>query len=150
MQIVGDFVVIVEIREYQDRQIEPRVEEPKLRFLQLTASFLHLQFRLDDIGMSHFAAIFEFLRKLEEALAFLRCSLRGLELQLGGGSRVIILYNGHDQASGSNLRPRPRSSRGSRRPAKIREASKIKRFMNIRLAYVFMNGVIRNETYCVT
>src|SRR5713226_958796 len=102
MEIVGHLVVVVEIRKDQNGQIETAVEKRKLGFLQLPAALLHLQFRLNDVGMSNFPTVFEILGELEEALAFVCSFLRGLELLLRSRNGVIAPNHGHDQAARSN------------------------------------------------
>src|SRR5260370_39708260 len=59
VKIFGKFKVVVEIGKNQHRKIEPGVQEPELRFEQLATAVLHLQLRLDDVGMSYFPALFE-------------------------------------------------------------------------------------------
>ena len=62
VQIVGQFKVFVEIWKNQHRQIQPRIEQRQLRFLQGPAAVLRLQFGLDHVGMRHFAAMLQVLR----------------------------------------------------------------------------------------
>ena len=64
VQIIRDFEVVVEIREKQHRQIEPRIEQPQLGFLQGPAAILGLQFRLDHVRMRNFPATLQILRQL--------------------------------------------------------------------------------------
>ena len=49
MEIVGNLVVLVKIREKQNRQVKAGIKKHKLRFLQLPAAVVHLQFRFDYI-----------------------------------------------------------------------------------------------------
>src|SRR4030095_6533637 len=57
VQILGEFEIVIEVRKYEDRQIETRVDERELRFLQLPSPVIHQQLTLDHIGVRHFTAV---------------------------------------------------------------------------------------------
>src|SRR5215813_3229285 len=142
MQIIGQLKIVGEIRKNQNREIEARVQDGELRFLQLTAAIVGLQFRLDDVRVSHFAAMFEVLRELEELVTSLRGSCGGFEFVLCSEGRVVALYDGYDEAAGSNLRFGFGSTGPSGSGTVLRKGRDIQDLMKITLARVFVNGIV--------
>ena len=61
MKIFGKFKIIVEVGKDQHCKIEPGIQKPKLRLQQLPMAVLHLQFRLNDVGVRDFSSSFEVL-----------------------------------------------------------------------------------------
>src|SRR5262245_30241049 len=99
MKVVGEFIVVVEIRKYEDGQVEPCVEKRKPGFLKLPATVVRLKFRLDDVRMRDFASSFEIVGELQESVAFVVGSLRDVELSRGRGNTVIAFNDRHNQSS---------------------------------------------------
>ncbi len=111
VQVVTNFKLIVEIREEEHGKVQTGIQQSEFCFLKLAAAVLGLQVRLDDVGMSHFPALFEGQRKLQKLFARIRGSCRGLKLFFSGGGGEVILHNRDDQAPGSDLRSRLRCCR---------------------------------------
>ena len=61
MKIFGKFKIVVEVGKDQHCKIEPGIQKPKLRLQQLPMAVLHLQFRLNDVGVRDFSSSFEVL-----------------------------------------------------------------------------------------
>ncbi len=80
VEIVGEIIVVVEIRKDQNREIQTRIEQRKLCFLKLSPAIVHLKLRLDHIGMRDFAAFLEIVRQFQKAIAFVVGFLRDIEL----------------------------------------------------------------------
>src|SRR5260370_37560976 len=62
VKIFSKLKIVVEIRTDQHGKIEPGVQKSELGFEHLPAALLHLQLRLDDVGMRDFPALLEILR----------------------------------------------------------------------------------------
>src|SRR6266478_6944461 len=149
MQIVGDFVVVVEVGKNQDRQIKPRIQQTQLSFLKLPAALLQLEVGLDYVGMRHFPAAFKILSKFEEAFALVCCFLRREQLLLSGGHGVKTLNDGDNESARSDFCPRARYGRSSRGVAKTRDAREVQGFVHVALADVFVYGVVGDVAYAI-
>ncbi len=145
VEIIGNFIVVIEVRKNQNHEIQPCIEQRKLCFLQLPPAVVHLQLRLDHIRMRDFAAFFKIVRKFHETIAFIGRFLRNCQFFLRGRNREIILNDCDDEPARRNLGPCFRHRRIRRRPASLSNSSKIQSFVHVALADVFVDRVVRDE-----
>ena len=150
MQVVGEFIAVIEIRKNEDREIQTSIEEREFRFLHLSAAIVRLKFCLDDVGMRDFAALLKIACQFQEAVAFVGSFLRRHpSFRTRRSENVIALNNGHDQTARCDFRASFGDGRVRRRSTSSGDAGNIERFMHIALADVFVHRIVRDESHLV-
>src|ERR1700747_468574 len=102
-KIVGKNEIVLDIREKQNRQVEPGIQHRKLGFLKLSAAILGLKLGFDSVGGGNFAAMLQLLRQLEKAIAVVDGALGIFQLELRGKRAEIGLGHGDHEAARSDF-----------------------------------------------
>src|SRR5262245_13978490 len=95
--------------------------------------------------MRDLAAMLKLLRQLKEAISFLRCAPRCIQLVLRGAGNEVGLNHSDDQTTRGNLRPGPREGGRGSASAIRSDSGGVYGFVNAGLADIFVYGVVGDK-----